>query len=85
MMQTVYLDASRYETPASLHLALKRMLSLPDYYGMNADALHDCLSDRPEPIHLRILSAGEGDVARSLSAVCAVVRDLGGTVKEISL
>lgn len=85
MMHTFFLDGSAYATSRDLHAALKSMMALPDYYGMNADALHDCLSDRPEPVHLRILSDGEGDVARSLSAVCAVVRDLGGTVKEISL
>ena len=82
-MQTLYLDASRYAAPGDLHAALKAMLSLPDYYGMNADALHDCLSERRDPVHLWIASAGEGEVARSLAAVCAVAEDLGGTVKEI--
>jgi len=82
-MRTLYLDASSYATPRDLHAALKSMLSLPDYYGMNADALHDCLSERREPVSLWIASPGEGDVARSLSAVCAVVEDLGGTVKNI--
>ena len=42
-MQTIYLDASAYKTSRDLHAALKTMLSLPDYYGMNADALNDCL------------------------------------------
>ena len=82
-MRTLYLDASSYATPRDLHAALKSMLSLPDYYGMNADALHDCLSERREPVSLWIASPGEGEVARSLSAVCAVVEDLGGTVKNI--
>ena len=36
-MQTIYLDASSYSTPRDLHAALKSMLSLPDYYGMNAE------------------------------------------------
>lgn len=82
-MTTLFIDASRYATPRDLHAALKAMLSLPDYYGMNADALHDCLSERRDPVHLWISSAGEGEVARSLAAVCAVAEDLGGTVKEI--
>ena len=80
---TLFLDANLYATPRDLHLALKRLLKLPDYYGMNADALHDCLSERRDPVHLWIASAGEGEVARSLAAVCAVAEDLGGTVKEI--
>lgn len=82
-MTTLYLDASRYHTPRELHAALKAMLSLPVWYGMNADALHDCLAERREPVHLWISSSGEGEVARSLAAVCAVVEDLGGSVKEI--
>ncbi len=82
-MTTLFIDASRYATPRDLHAALKAMLSLPDYYGMNADALHDCLSERRDPVHLWIASSGEGEVARSLAAVCAVAEDLGGTVKEI--
>lgn len=82
-MTTLFIDASRYATPRELHAALKTMLSLPDYYGMNADALHDCLSERRDPVHLWIASSGEGEVARSLAAVCAVAEDLGGTVKEI--
>lgn len=82
-MTTLFIDASRYATPRELHAALKNMLSLPDYYGMNADALHDCLSERRDPVHLWIASSGEGEVARSLAAVCAVAEDLGGTVKEI--
>ena len=82
-METLYLQGSDYASSAALHAALKRLLSLPDYYGMNADALHDCLSERKEPVRLWIASPGEGEVARSLSAVRAVVEDLGGAVKEI--
>lgn len=83
-MQTIYLDASSYSTPAALHRALKSMLSLPDYYGMNADALNDCLSERKEPIRLWIASRGESeDVARALDLICEVVEDNSGTVKEL--
>ena len=82
-MTTLYLDASRYAAPRELHAALKAMLSLPGWYGMNADALHDCLAERREPVHLWIASSGEGEVARSLAAVCAVVEDLGGSVSKI--
>ena len=82
-MQTIYLDASRYPTSRALHTALKAMLCLPDYYGMNADALNDCLSERREPVRLWIASRGEGDVARTLDIICDVVRDNGGEVKEL--
>ena len=82
-MTTLLLDASRYHSPRELHAALKAMLSLPDWYGMNADALHDCLAERRDRVNLWIASAGDGEVARALSAVCAAVEDLGGAVKEI--
>ena len=82
-MQTILIDGSRYSSPREMHLALKRMLSLPDYYGLNADALNDCLSERREPVNLWILDPGTGDVAAAVSAVRAVVSDNGGTVKEL--
>ena len=82
-MQTLLIDASNYSSSRSLHEALRILLKLPDYYGMNADALHDCLAERPEPVNLWIASSGDGDVARALSAVCAAVADLGGSVKKI--
>ena len=82
-MTTLFIDASRYDTPRDLHAALKGMLALPDYYGMNADALYDCLSERREPVNLWIASTGDGDAARALSAVRTVVEDLGGSVTEI--
>ena len=82
-MQTIYLDAASYSAPRDLHAALKAMLSLPDYYGMNADALNDCLSERREPIRLWIASRGEGEVARAVDLICAVVEDNGGSVKEL--
>ena len=82
-MQTIYLDAAKYETPQALHEALKMLLSLPSYYGMNADALNDCLSERPSPVRLWIASRGTGEIARALDLVCRVVRDNGGTVKEL--
>ena len=82
-MQTICLDASRYATSRDLHAALKDMLSLPEYYGMNADALNDCLSERREPVSLWLLSPGEGDVARSVKTISQVIADNGGEVKEI--
>ena len=82
-MQTIMIDGSRYTTPREMHLALKRMLSLPEYYGLNADALNDCLSERMEPVRLWIASRGNEEVARAVDLVCAVVEDNGGTVKEL--
>ena len=62
-MTTLMIDASRYATARELHTALRSMLGLPDYYGMNADALYDCLSERREPVNLWIAGRhGKGDL-----------------------
>ena len=82
-MQTIMIDGSRYSTPRELHLALKRMLSLPEWYGLNADALNDCLSERLSPVNLWILDSGTGDVAAALSVIRMVIADNGGNVKEM--
>ena len=79
---TIFIDASRYATAKELHLALKLLLGLPEHYGCNADALHDCLSERVgKPVNLCILSAGEGETAAALQKVVRVIEDLGGDTK----
>ena len=83
IMQTIMIDGSLYADPREMHLALKRMLSLPDYYGLNADALNDCLGEKTESVHLWILDSGKDDVAAAVSRVSRVIRDNGGTVKEL--
>ena len=41
-------------TREKAHAHLKRKLYLPDYYGCNLDALHDCLTDVPEPTQITL-------------------------------
>lgn len=82
--QTIFVDANRYDSSRALHLALKRMLDLPDYYGCNADALYDCLSERGDcRVNLCILSGGAGETAAALSKVIRVVEDLDGRIRWI--
>ena len=79
---TIFIDGAAYTTKQELHLALKRLLDLPEHYGCNADALYDCLSERTgKPVNLCLLSAGEGDVADALRKVVHVIEDLGGDTK----
>ena len=66
-MQTIMIDGSMYATPREMHLALKKMLDLPEYYGLNADALNDCLGDKAETVNLWILAPGEGETAAAVS------------------
>ena len=39
------LDASRMTSKEEAHAYLKEALELPEYYGNNLDALHDCLEE----------------------------------------
>lgn len=41
----ILLDALRLQEPESAHAYLKEALELPEYYGNNLDALHDCLTE----------------------------------------
>lgn len=82
-MQTLFINGNDYTTSRELHLALQRLLRLPAYYGCNADALYDCLSERKETVNLCVLSLGNEDVAAALRKCSAVVEDLGGSVKEL--
>ena len=81
-MHTIYLDAADYAVAAEVHAALKRLLDLPDYYGMNADALYDCLSERTEPVNLVIAHAGTPETEETLRKVSCVIGDLGGEVRR---
>ena len=80
-MRTILLDGSLYPDGKALHRALKAMLALPPYYGMNADAPHDCLSERRETVNAWVLSPGEGETAHALAKCLCVLKDLGGQVR----
>ena len=81
---TLFIDAARYASAKELHLALKMLLNLPEYYGCNADALYDCLSERTgKPVNLVLLSQGEGETAEALRKVVLVIEELGGDTKIV--
>ena len=82
-MQYIYLDAKDYQTAEDVHGALKRLLNLPDYYGMNVDALHDCLGERAEQPVLCLRRGGNEAVESTLDKVCRVLEDLDGQVREL--
>lgn len=70
----ITLDFQDIESREELHAYLQRRLQLPDYYGKNLDALHDCLSERQEGYcmrveHLDCLRERFGDYADSLLQV----------------
>ena len=82
-MQTILLDGGRYENAQALHAALKRLLNLPQYYGMNTDALYDCLTERREPVNVWVAGMGEGETAKALTLCLQAFEDAGSTVREL--
>ena len=44
-MRTIKLDLNKMTSLPALHNYLHKALELPEYYGMNLDALHDCLTE----------------------------------------
>ena len=46
-MRRIILDGRELTSKEKLHSVLKEALNLPDYYGNNLDALHDCLTQMP--------------------------------------
>ena len=80
-MTTLFLDGRDYASPHDFHLALKRLLHLPDYYGCTADALYDCLSERLSPVNVWVLHPGEDETEKALRRTLRVFEDLDGEVR----
>lgn len=77
---TIFVDGSQYASAKELHLALKMLLELPEHYGCNADALHDCLSERRTPVNLVVMNDGDGEVADAMAKVKRVFADCGANL-----
>ncbi len=51
-MRTIKLDLNKMTSLPALHNYLHQALELPEYYGMNLDALHDCLTEMAVPTEI---------------------------------
>ena len=51
------LNGGSIHSREALHQALAAGLHLPEWYGGNLDALHDCLTELREPVTLRVIHA----------------------------
>ncbi|NTV89300.1 MAG: barstar family protein [Clostridiales bacterium] len=51
-MIEIVLDGCNMHSIPEAHAYMADMLSFPDYYGKNLDALHDCLGDISEPTNI---------------------------------
>ena len=52
---TVELDGRLMTDRGTAHDLLKQQLNLPDYYGRNLDALYDLLTERADPMLIRVI------------------------------
>lgn len=70
------LEGSAITSREALHRALAEGLELPEWYGGNLDALHDCLTELDRPLELTVrggaaLEAALGGYAVALRRVLA--------------
>ncbi len=50
MIHVYELDGTKMQEAAPAHAYLKEIMQFPEYYGMNADALFDCLTEESREI-----------------------------------
>ncbi len=59
-MKKVILNFSAVGSREDVHALLRRELDLPEYYGNNLDALHDCLTDICEDTAIGLYRTEDG-------------------------
>ena len=76
-MRIALIDGHTVTSMADVHAALAQQLNLPDWYGGNLDALHDCLTSLPEETDLTLLnwSSAEEELGRYAAALKRVLDD----------
>lgn len=68
----IVLDAEKMTGKEVTHAYLKEALGLPDYYGNNLDALHDCLE---EMVDVEIIVENEENAGDFYKYVKRVIMD----------
>ena len=68
------LDASKMTDKETSHAYLKEIFELPEYYGNNLDALHDCLEEMTD---VEILVENEENAGNYYRYVSRVLREIG--------
>lgn len=72
---SVIIDCKTWSDKAAAHESLKKALEFPDWYGCNADALYDLLTERPYAITLTNLATAKASMGRDLEVILTVMKD----------
>ena len=68
-MEFIIIDGRRMTSIEATHAYLQKALRLPDYYGHNLDALHDCLTDLSRDVWIILINGDMMDEALGEYAV----------------
>lgn len=74
-MREIIIEESRFQNTQQVHAFLKEELGFPDYYGMNFDALADCLGEICEPTQI-IVERGGGLDDAWVNTLCVVLAEV---------
>lgn len=74
-MDTVYLNGERLKDRTEAIEALELALSLPEWWGRNLDALHDCLTDLGRPVRLELCGRAALEATPFGRGLLRVLRD----------
>ncbi len=72
---SVIIDCKTWTGKAAAHESLKTALEFPDWYGRNADALYDLLTEHPYQVTLKNLAAARENMGGDLEVILNVMRD----------
>ncbi len=74
-VETICLDGGLLQNREQAMEALEKALCLPEWWGRNLDALHDCLTDLDRPIRLELRDRELMETTRFGRTLLRVLRD----------
>lgn len=81
-MENFTIDLTGIRTLRALHEAIRDGLRLPEYYGMNLDALWDCLSSGDVMLPCKVRVLGLGALPGELGEYAARLRGVLGEAQH---
>ena len=75
-MNKIIINLNTCQSPSQIHDEFYEKLDLPDYYGRNLDALHDCLGDISEDTVLAVYEPSQpGKIVSYLNRLHSCLKD----------